>query len=62
MEKKPKKTEDKPVKQEKKLAHMTARIPPAIKKRVETLAAKDRRSYSAMVIILIEEALDARNA
>jgi len=45
---------------QKKIGVATLRLPAQLKDQVEALAGKERRSLSAMLMILVEEALDRR--
>jgi len=45
-----------------KVQHLTTRVEPKIRRDVEEVAIKERRTLSQMVSVLILEALEARNS
>lgn len=45
-----------------KVHHLTTRVEPKIRRDVEEVAIKERRTLSQMVSVLILEALEARNS
>lgn len=50
------------VKDNPKVATVTCRVEPKIKRQLEDIANADRRSISSLATILLEEALQARNS